>query len=229
MLDFHSHILPGVDDGSCSVEQSVAMLREEARQGIGCVIATPHFYPGRDDLDTFLVKRAEAEKTLRQEMAKHTGLPRLMVGAEVLYFPGMGDSPVLEKLTIAGTRCVLVEMPMGDWTDRMYRELEKIALQQGFVPVVAHIDRYISPWRTKGIPKRLAELPVLVQANGTFFLHRKTRHLARKLLAKGQIHLLGSDAHNMTDRAPNLGPVMACLGEEQLRFIRENQHLALGE
>lgn len=227
MLDFHSHILPGIDDGSASLEQSVAMLREEARQGIGCVIATPHFYPRRNDLDTFLEKRAEAERLLRQEMEKHENMPRLLVGAEVQYFPGMGDSQVLEKLTIAGTHCVLVEMPMDHWTDRMYRELEKLSILQGLVPVVAHIDRYIRPWHTKGIPGRLAALPVLVQANGSFFLKRKTRSLAMKLLKKGQIHLLGSDAHNMDDRVPNLGAVRTVLSDEQLRFIRENQRMAL--
>lgn len=227
MLDFHSHILPGIDDGSSSVEQSVAMLREEARQGIGCVIATPHFYPRKEDVDSFLKRRNAAWTALREAMAQQEGLPELLVGTEVFYYTGMGDSPDLRKLAIEGTNCILIEMPDGDWAPRMYRELEKISLQQGLIPVIAHIDRYIRPWRTKGIPQRLGALPVLVQANGSFFLNKKTRPLALRLLNKGQIHLLGSDAHNMENRAPNLGAVRSVLGEEQLRFIRENQQIAL--
>ena len=194
MLDFHSHILPGVDDGSDSPEQSVAMLKEEAKQGIRCVIATPHFYPQRESVESFLKRREAARTVLWEAMARQEGLPELLMGAEVFYYTGMSDSPDLRKLAIEGTNCILVEMPDGEWTPRMYRELEKIALQQGLTPIVAHIDRYIRPWRTRGIPQRLAALPVLVQANGKFFLNRKTRPLAMKLLKKGYIHLLGSDA-----------------------------------
>ena len=58
VIDFHSHILPGIDDGSASVEQSIAMLRMEAEQGIDHVVATPHFYPQYDTPEHFLRKRA---------------------------------------------------------------------------------------------------------------------------------------------------------------------------
>lgn len=225
MLDVHSHILPGMDDGSASLEQSVAMLREEADQGILRVIATPHFYPRRESVESFLKRREAALTALREAMAQQEDLPELLMGAEVFYYTGMSDSPDLRKLAIEGTNYILVEMPDGEWAPRMYRELERVALQQGLTPIVAHIDRYIRPWRTKGIPQRLAMLPVLVQANGAFFLNRKTRFLAMKLLKKGYIHLLGSDAHNMTDRTPNLGAVKALLSEEQLAYIRGNQQI----
>ena len=61
VTDFHSHILPGIDDGSQSVEESVELLQMEAAQGIRHVVATPHFYPQHDDLDRFLEKRDHAE------------------------------------------------------------------------------------------------------------------------------------------------------------------------
>ena len=59
-MDFHSHILPGIDDGSQSLEETVELLRLEARQGIDAVIATPHFYPDRDKPEAFLKNRARA-------------------------------------------------------------------------------------------------------------------------------------------------------------------------
>ena len=70
VTDFHSHILPGVDDGSISVDESIAMLQMEARQGIRRVIATPHFYPQHDNLEKFLNRRAASEMRLREELER---------------------------------------------------------------------------------------------------------------------------------------------------------------
>ena len=95
-IDAHSHILPGIDDGSKSLERSIEMLKMEARQGIDHVIATPHFYAKYDDPDKFLQRRAAAERELRAEMVKIPGLPSLSVGAEVYYFRGMSVSQYLQ-------------------------------------------------------------------------------------------------------------------------------------
>lgn len=213
IVDFHSHILPGIDDGSKSLEQSVAMLKMEREQGIECVVATPHFYAQHDTPGDFLKRRAEAEEILRAEMARFGDLPKLAVGAEVYYFHGISDSEMLPKLTVGDIGYVLVEMPMPPWSSRMYRELEEIRGKQGLVPVVAHIDRYISPLRTYQIPQKLEELPVLVQANASFFLRGSTKRMAQRMLREGRIHLLGSDCHNLSDRAPNLGEAVRSIGQ----------------
>lgn len=205
IIDFHSHILPGIDDGSACLEESLEMLRIMARQGIGHVMATPHFYARHDSPEQFLRRRAEAETSLRRAMENEAGLPAVGVGAEVYFYPGISDSEILQELTLAGTRYILIEMPHAPWPDSMYRELEGIYRKQGLIPVMAHIDRYITPFRTYGIPERLMELPVLVQANASFFNDRMSRGLAMKLLRAEQIHVLGSDAHNLDSRRPNLG------------------------
>ena len=208
IIDFHSHILPGIDDGSQSVEESIALLRKEAEQGVTQVIATPHFYPRYDAPEQFLKRRSEAEAALREEMSKHAGLPQLFVGAEVYFFNGISDCEAILPLTIDKKRCILIEMPLPPWTDSMYRELEGIYEKQGITPIIAHIDRYIGPFRTYGIPERLAELPVIVQAKADFFLHRTTLPMALRMVRSDRIHLLGSDAHNLKDRKPNLGQVL---------------------
>lgn len=233
VVDFHSHVLPGIDDGSASVEESIAMLRLEAQQGIRHVIATPHFYARYDTPERFLSRRKEAEDRLRVEMTRHSGLPELSVGAEVYYYPGISNSDVLQELTIGQKRCILIEMPQSPWSDAMYRELEGIRVKQGIIPVIAHVDRYIRPFRTFQIPERLAELPVMVQANAGFFLSGRTRGMASRMLRRGQIHLLGSDCHNLTDRAPDLGAavqwIQRRLGEEWVQRIRDYEDLALRE
>lgn len=225
VIDFHSHILPGIDDGSPSVEQSIAMLLAEAAQGIRHVVATPHFYAQYHKPESFLQKRREAEAMLRREMEKYPDLPRLSIGAEVLYFSGISDSAALAELTVDGSEYILVEMPIPPWSERVYKELRDISRKQGLIPIIAHVDRYIAPFRTHGIPKRLAELPVLIQANGEFFLERATKNMALRMMRQGRIHLLGSDCHNLTDRAPNLRQALDVIegkfGPEIIRYIHD--------
>lgn len=230
-VDFHSHILPGMDDGSASVEESAAMLAMEAEQGIGRVVLTPHFYPRYDTPQAFLERRAASEARLQQAMAK--GLPELIPGAEVHYAPGMSHWEDLPKLTLGKSPYILIEMPPAPWPQACYRELEQIRIKQGLTPIIAHIDRYISPFRTHGIPERLESLPVLVQANAEFFLRRTTAGQAFKLLQADRIHLLGSDCHNLKDRKPNLGAAIAKIktkqGQPALDKIEKYTHRILQE
>lgn len=223
LTDFHSHILPGIDDGSASVEESLAMLRLEQEQGIRHVVATPHFYPNYDNPAHFLEKRERAEALLRRVLEEHSDLPEVTVGAEAYYFRGMCESDLLPQLTIRGKRCILIEMPNGHWTDEMYRELADIWEKRKILPIIAHIDRYITPLRAKKV-QRLAELPVYVQANAEFFLDRATSAFALRLLKADRIQLLGSDCHNLDSRSPNLGEaaqlIARKLGQETLERIR---------
>jgi protein-tyrosine phosphatase len=226
ITDFHSHILPGMDDGSRSVEESLGMLRMEARQGIQRIVATPHFYPQQNSPAEFLERRAESARVLQEALAQEPPLPQIYLGAEVYFFQGISDCEQLRELTIEKNSYILIEMPMPPWSDRMYRELQDIHYKQGLNPIVAHVDRYIRPFKTYDIPSRLAELPVLVQANASFFRDRFTRSMAMRMLRQGQIHLLGSDCHNLTTRVPNLDQAVQLigkqLGEEALRWIQSN-------
>ena len=229
IVDFHSHILPGIDDGSQTLEESVAMLRMEADQGIRHVVATPHFYPRYETPETFLDKRNASETALRKVLMQEKDLPRISVGAEVYYFRGISESEFLPQLTLEGGRYILLEMPPAPWPESIFQELEAIWRRRGITPVIAHIDRYIAPFHTYRLPQRLQQLPVLVQANAGFFLEKRTRRMAMKMLRADQIQLLGSDCHNLTSRKPNLGETAAVirkyLGEDVLKRIRYYQEV----
>lgn len=214
VVDFHTHVLPQIDDGSTSIQESLALLRMEAEQGITRVVATPHFYAHLDRPESFLARRGAAVSSLLKAMEPFPELPRLSVGAEVHYFSGIGEADILPELAIDHGRHVLIEMPMGDWRESMFRDLEKIHTNFGLTPIVAHVDRYISPLQTHGIPERLMELPVLVQANAGSFLHLRTRHLMLRMLARDQIHLLGSDCHNLKTRPVNLRQALDLIGKK---------------
>lgn len=231
IVDFHSHILPRVDDGSQSMSESLAMLRLEADQGIRHIVATPHFYAKHDTPERFLRRRAEALSLLQEKLRDQADAPHIHAGAEVYYFSGMSDSEALSELTIAQKKYILLEMPSAPWTEAMYREIEAIYVKRGIVPVIAHVDRYISPFRTFRIPQRLVELPVLVQANAEFFLQKATARMALRLLREDKIQLLGSDCHNVSSRAPNLGAAVGFiekhLGKTALQRIREHEDAVL--
>lgn len=225
--DFHSHVLPAIDDGSASVEESLEMLRQEAAQGVPTVVATPHFYAHRDGIDRFLTRRQEAETLLRQAMAECEGMPELVLGTEVHFFRGMSQSQVLKELALAETKAVLIEMPYGEWTEEQYRELAQIPEKLDLQPIIAHIDRYIRPFHKNENLTRMLQLPVLLQANTSFFLSGRTSRMAMRMLERAQIQLLGSDCHNLTKRPPNLqlaaDKIRNKLGGMQLRRIVSNE------
>lgn len=232
VIDFHSHILPNVDDGSKSVEMSLEMLRREARQGIKTVVLTPHFYANHDSPAKFSERCNRAEAKLREAMKNCSDLPELVVGSEVHFFEGISDCEFLNQMAIAGTNCVLVEMPMRAWSERMLVELEGIRQKRKLIPIIAHIDRYMGVFKDNGIPDKLSELPVYSQVNANFFINRWSRRLALRLLAQDKIHLLGSDCHDLKERIPNLGMALevikSSLGESAVERINyyENKLIA---
>ena len=223
VTDFHSHILPCIDDGSASVEESAEMLRSEYSQGIKRVVATPHFYPQYNTPSAFLQKRALSAELLEKHISGNQPLPEIILGAEVYFFRGISESEEIKGLTIGEKKYILIEMPLPPWSDSMYKELEAIYTKQGLFPVIAHVDRYIAPFRTFGIPEKLEDLPVYVQANASFFIRKTTQRMALRMLKQDKIHLLGSDCHNMETRLPNLGEALEVirnrLGEEAISRI----------
>lgn len=200
IIDCHTHILPGVDDGSRSVEQSLEMLREEARLGVDTILLTPHFYPEECSPAAFLARRRQAWKRL--EECLEPGMPALILGAEVYYFEGIGSAREMADLRVQGTTLFLLEMPMCRWTERMISDVLELNRRPDFQVVLAHIERYLDdqPSKTIGL---LLEAGVLLQSNVSFFARWSTRRKAASMLAKGQIHMLGSDCHSMNTRRPN--------------------------
>ena len=203
MLDLHSHILPEMDDGSKSVEMSHAMLDLMGQQGVRTVIATPHFYASRDLPEAFLERRERAVGLLGD---RKPGQPQVLFGAEVAYFDGMGRSEqVLRQLQLGDSGLLLVEMPFGEWNKRIVREICDLPLQTGLTPVLAHVDRYRGRDQLPRAMEEMLDCGVLFQCNAEPFLQFGSRGWALKLVKMGAVHFLGSDAHNLTTRKPNLG------------------------
>ena len=200
MIDFHTHILPGVDDGSRSAAESIDLLSAEAQQGITRVILTPHYYAHENSPVEFLKKRYNAWKELEPHLSPE--LPDVRLGAEVQYFEGICAVSDIHHLRIEGTELLLLEMPFCQWTDRMVTDVLDLNDQPDTQVVLAHIERYI-PMQAHGIWEQLKSYGILMQSNVSFFANWKTRHRAMSMLRRGEIDFLGSDCHNMKNRHPN--------------------------
>ncbi len=221
-IDFHSHILPGMDDGSPDVTTSIDMLREAARQGVGVQVLTPHYYPWKEDVERFIARRAERAERLRAAM--EPGLPKLLIGAEVAFFPHMSEAD-MAPLCIGGSRALLVELPFESWDSRVEEQLAALTLDQGYTVILAHVERYLQYRNNPAALGKLSALPLRLQVNAEAFSQFGTRKKALAFFRSGQPPLLGSDAHGMKRRRPNLESgrrfLEKRLGGEVLRSIDE--------
>ncbi len=231
-VDFHTHILPCVDDGSPSLSATVKMLEKQRDMGIKTVIATPHFYADADTPEEFFLRRQEAFEDVKANISDADGLPNIILGAEVLYFDGIENWDILDKLAIEGTKYILIEMQGAPFCKRSLETLAKFKEATGYIPIIAHLDRYISLFKTFNLPKILSEMDVLVQMNASAFLKFPDSAMALKLLKKGKIHLLGSDCHNLTSRLPNLDKAQEViaekLGKQSIERLIKFESLILG-
>ena len=141
MIDLHSHILPRMDDGSRSTEESLQMLTALGAQGVTDVAATPHFYASENGPDRFLARRARSWQQLRPHLT--ASLPRVHLGAEVLFFEGIAAFDGLPRLCLSGTDVLLLEMPFRPWNGRMLDELLELAGRPDVTVLLAHMERYL--------------------------------------------------------------------------------------
>lgn len=224
MIDFHSHFLPDIDDGADSPGTSLSMLRESWDQGVDLIFATPHFYADMDDPRSFLARRNQAFLQLQQAMAEDGGnFPQILLGAEILYFPGMSVADELYDMRMGQSPLLLIEPPMLPWSNTMLDEIEQTGKNLCCIPVIAHVDRYARMLGDDTLFDRALDRHFLVQVNASFFIHSGSSDLALQYLAEDRIHFIGSDCHDMEQRAPNMGPASVIIEKNGL----EKQHMTL--
>ena len=211
MIDFHSHILPNIDDGSASVSESTALLAMLSEQGVKKVCATPHFIASRTSPDAFFEKRQAALEALRPNLSADA--PKIRLGAEVFYYNGISKMQGLSRFCIEGSRLLLLEMPFHAWSEYNLKEILELSCSGEFQLVLAHIERYLA-FQNKKTPEKLVDSDILLQSNASAFLNFKTRRRALKLLRENKIHLIGSDCHNLTSRPPRISEARAVISKK---------------
>lgn len=220
MIDFHTHILPGIDDGSPSADESLEMLKMLNKQGVNKAVLTPHFYAYKTDVEMFLEMRNEALRTLKAKKAVSNIGVSMYLGSEVLYFDELWRIDNLEKLCITGTEYILIEMPFDSWSESVLQGIERI-INRRLIPIIAHFDRYIRYQKNWANLKELVEMGAVLQMNADSLKHFSSRHRVTKLLKKNIVSLIGSDCHNIEFRPPNLD-----IAEKELRKLSAGKYIA---
>ena len=217
IVDFHAHIIPRADHGSSSVEVSVNQLSLAQQSGVTRIVATPHFYPARDSVESFLERRNRHFAELSEANITECSI---RLGAEVLICDNLESMPGLERLCISGTNSLLLELPFSDF-EKQYILTVKTLVARGFDVVLAHADRY----EPENIEKLLA-LGARIQLNASslvgFF---KPKHLY-KWMERELVVALGSDIHG-ADRKyyKNFVTAKNKIGEHLLYIKRQSDEI----
>ncbi|MGN1167329.1 MAG: CpsB/CapC family capsule biosynthesis tyrosine phosphatase [Lachnospiraceae bacterium] len=202
-IDMHCHILPAIDDGSRDVPTSIKMMETSVEQGVGYMVATPHFYATRDRIDDFLKRRNKAYEEVINNLPENS--LKVVCGTEVAYFGGISRAKQLDRLTIDGTKTLLLELPFVKWNSSIIQEVEQLACNTEYQIVLAHLERYLMIPENKQEIQELMKMPVTVQVNAGSLLEWQKRRKVFRLLSKAERCVLGSDCHGVNHRVPNLG------------------------
>lgn len=193
IVDFHSHILPGVDHGSRSINQSISQIRLIGKR-TDRIVATSHFYPNLHNLDGFISRVDFAAKELKGAISD-LDAPEICIGAEVLLCEALDRLDGIERLCIRGTRCMLVEMPNTcSWSERLIDTVGAL-IDKGLVVVLAHIDRYVRDYEAD--IDRLLAMGALAQVNASSLKSFFSKRRMMPYLESGAVYALGSDLHEV--------------------------------
>lgn len=202
MIDIHSHILPGVDDGARNMQETIEMLRAAYEEGIRIMIATPHYDNRHKQSFSKLEEKLELVRQAAWEMDSDFNI---YMGNEIYYEEGIQEVLREKKaFTLAGGRYVLIEFSTSESYKVMYQGMKEFILE-GFIPIIAHIERYDCLWKRTERIKDLVDLGCYMQINaasliGGFFDLQAV--YCRKLAENGLIHFIASDCHNTKSRKP---------------------------
>ena len=238
MTDIHCHILPGLDDGSQTLADSVAMARMACAGGVEAIVATPHCnHPARGE--NYISEELTESFTALEAALREQNIPLLLFsGAEVLCTPETPELLRQKKLpTIANTDYLLVEFYFDETLEYMDSMLAALRAE-GVKPVIAHPERYFAAQEDKEHIGLWFDRGYILQMNkGSILGHlgREACLTAQWMLDNGAVHICASDAHGVNARTPNLA-VMRDYFEENFShrcaeiLLYENPwHLVHGE
>ena len=228
IYDIHSHILPGVDDGAKNLEESLAILEEEIRQGVGTIVLTPHFRKRMFETPESVLY--SHYKMLVLEASERFPELELKLGCEFHAHMDMEEELRTRRYaTMADTNFLLLEFS-GRHTKSMIRERTNAVLREGFMPIIAHAERYPAMHETPELIGELRDIGVKIQVNADSILGYdgvKLKAFCKKLIKNDWIDLIGSDVHNLKDRKTHIGECAEMIakkyGESYAgRIFREN-------
>lgn len=205
MIDLHSHILPGIDDGARDVTDSLAMARIAVADGISVMACTPHIVPGLYENTAAGIRAAVGALRIALQEA---GIPlRICVGADVHVAPDLPKSLAERRIpTLNGSRYFLFEPPHHVLPPKLDELVERL-IEAEFVPILTHPERLTWVQSHYPVLERLNALGCLMQVTAgslTGAFGKSAKLYADRLLDEGRVDIVATDAHNLRSRAPIL-------------------------
>jgi len=206
MIDIHCHILPGFDDGSASLEESIMMARMAAASGVRAIVSTPHF-PGRASSLRNMAALMEKFQLLQEALDQECPNLKLIPGAEILCLPETARLARHKTLpTIGNTDYFLTEFYFDESAGYMNQMLHELA-ECGYKPVVAHPERYKAVQTDPELSYYWFERGYVLQINKGSLLGSfgsRVQDTGQELIHRGLAHVIASDAHGSTVRTPHM-------------------------
>lgn len=233
MIDFHTHIIPNIDDGSKSVEETFHLIKEAEKAGFNKIISTSHYMEGYYEVDNS--ERRVWINALNEKLKEQNIDVTLYLGNEIYLTEKIIQILEEDKAsTINNTSYVLFEMPLNVKPLYLYDVLFEM-LRVKLVPILAHPERYAFVQKEPDLIYDLIEKGILMQCNFGSFTGQygtKAQIIARELLENNMVHFLGTDVHRpetVYDNMPEiLSELRRMVGEEKLKELTEiNPELAL--
>ena len=217
VTDVHCHILPQVDDGASSVEESIRMLRSAAQEGIIKIFVTPHYKAGRHNAGIGEIQQKLKEL---QRISDEEGLGiELIPGNEVLYFNDLYEA--LEEKTIqtmGESNHVLIEF-LPKESGKVLRNAVDELIGNGYIPIIAHMERYECLHNNIEAVKELKALGARLQVNASSITGKNGIRIKRyviRMLAEQLIDFLGTDAHDAEKRTPEIKKCISVLRKKKI-------------
>ena len=203
MTDLHTHILPGIDDGAKTIEESISLLQAEVSDSVTTVALTPHFNLSSAEQPEFLEQRAKAFRILNKAVHKHKLPVNLILGAEVAFSTELLDYD-LDSLCFEGTKTLLIELPLLQYHSFTHEIFYRLQLN-GYTPLIAHAERYSYLIRDTDLLEKLVRSGTQVQINaGAMLRMGRTRRKLLKMISADLIHVIATDTHSVSMRPPRL-------------------------
>ena len=225
-IDFHTHILPGIDDGSPNRDTSWEMLSCLNEQGVGTVVLTPHFYTDRESLSSFLRRRETAWEALAPVLEQVN--MKVVLACEMHFSDYIFNSDDISALCIR-EKFLLTELPYSFvFSDIQISKIGRLISDYNITPVFAHIERYPELLKKGGCLDQLIEMGCRTQINLGALRNGglRLRKTILALIQSGRVHVVGTDCHNMNSRPPSYEPgiriISEKLGEDFVRRLNEN-------
>ncbi|NLJ89823.1 MAG: hypothetical protein GX323_02900 [Clostridiales bacterium] len=214
-FDIHSHILPGLDDGAKTADDTRQMLYKAYESGIRNIIATPHF---REERFTSSVSKNMAAYERVKELIEEEGLDiNLYLGNELYYSSNISNLLLNnEVLTMAGSDYVLIEFSPSTPYQNIKSGLQNI-IMSGYWPILAHFERYDNIVSNRGRIEEIYNMGVCIQINASTItgpIFNKRTKLAKKLLKYNMVDFIATDSHNSDSRSPDLSNCIAYISKK---------------